>query len=76
MATIFSLITPQDEQQEQEYLAYMKQKGLLPSDDFRFGRVPTYGELKQILSRLPQYTAARFEYDMHFTLANGEEWTL
>ncbi|MEO8395062.1 MAG: hypothetical protein ABI700_18845 [Chloroflexota bacterium] len=73
MGELFRLINPKNEEQEREYRAYMKQEGIkLPSDDFKFGRLPTYAELKQILSRLPQYTVRDVGGDIYLNFQNAD----
>jgi hypothetical protein len=73
MGTLFMLINPKNEEQEREYRAYMEQESiLLPSEDFKFGRLPTYAEFKQILSGLPEYTLQDNGGDMYI-FQGGEE---
>ena len=66
MGTLFWLLNGQE-----EHIEYMKELNLLP-DDFEFGRLPTYGELKQILSRLPQYKVEYADHDIYLS-QNGQE---
>lgn len=72
MGTLFRLINPKNEAQEQEYRAYMEQEGILLPNDFKFGRLPTYTELKQILSRLPQYTVRDIGGDIFLKFQNDD----
>jgi hypothetical protein len=73
MGALFRLINPKNEEQEREYWAYMRQEGIeLPSDDFKFGRLPTYAELKQILNDLPQYTVRDVGGDIYLKFEDDD----
>lgn len=67
MGTLFGFVN-----ESEEYMEYARQQNLLPSPDFQFGRLPTYGELKEILGGLPEYKVEYAEHDIYLFLKGQE----